>query len=128
MIARAASGLWLCTLTQHAWSDLLSSRERKFETDAMMRLSTIEARDDLAMRLNDLFDQEILEEASCRVQLETPPHYWEIFQLLAVEGLSGSEVAKRFDLKVATVFAIRSKVQTRLREAIRKLEGVEALP
>ena len=66
-------------------------------------LESVEAREDLAQRLNELFDQEVLEEASFRVRLEMPPHYWDVFQQLAVEGLSGSEVAQR--MKIVGNFA-----------------------
>ena len=41
---------------------------------------------------------------------------WDAFQLLAIEGRSGAEVARQLNMKVATVFVARSKVQRMLRE------------
>jgi dipeptidase D len=86
---------------------------------AVQTLASLEARDDLATRLEQEFDRELLDEATLRVQLRTTPEKWEVFRLLALEGLSGDEVARRVDMKVATVYVVRSKVQKMLQEEIR---------
>jgi RNA polymerase sigma factor (sigma-70 family) len=118
---------WLRTLTQHAWSDFVEARQRggrasgDSATDAA--LQTIPARDDLVARLDEQFDQEILEEASARVQLRIDPVSWEAFRLQAVEGLSGAETARRLQRTVAAVFKARTRVQGMLRDEVGKLEG-----
>ena len=45
-----------------------------------------------------------------------------LFELLAIQGCSGAEVAERLKMKVATVFVARSKVQRMLREELARLE------
>jgi RNA polymerase sigma-70 factor (ECF subfamily) len=118
---------WLRTLTQHAWSDFVEARQRggrasgDSATDAA--LHTLPARDDLVNRLEEQFDQEVLEEATARVQLRIDPVTWEAFHLLAVEGLSGAEAAHRLGRTVAAVFKARTRVQGMLREEVARLEG-----
>ena len=57
-----------------------------------------------------------------RVRLRVEPRTWDAFQLLAIEGRSGAEVAQRLQMKVATVFVARSKVQRMLREEVSRLD------
>ena len=82
----------------------------------------IEARDDLARRLLDAADEELLKEAAARVRLRVDPKTWEAFNLLAVEGRTGADAAKLIGMKVATVFVARSRVQRMLREELARLD------
>jgi RNA polymerase sigma factor (sigma-70 family) len=117
---------WLKTVTHHAWLDHLSHKRKAGEgagsQSELDLLLTVEARDDLARRLADAADQELLKEAAIRVRLRVEPRTWEAFHLLAVEGLSGAVVAERLGMKVATVFVARSKVQRMLREEVSRLD------
>jgi RNA polymerase sigma-70 factor (ECF subfamily) len=118
---------YLKTLTNYALCDFLESRKRPGAagaggSTALERLHTIAARDDLLDGLKAAFDQELVEEAMQRVRPRVEPHTWEAFNLTAIEGLSGAEVAHQLGLKVATVFKARSKVQRMLREEICKLD------
>jgi RNA polymerase sigma factor (sigma-70 family) len=117
---------WLRTLTQHAWSDFVSTWKRPplgtGDSEVWNRLEGVQARDDLLARLESEFDQELLAEAAARVRLRVEPRTWEAFRLTAIESLSGSAVAERLDMKVATVFRARSIVQKMVRDEIRKLE------
>ena len=64
---------WLKTLTQHAWSDFLESRQRaglgSGDSQVAAWLHSLEARDDLVQQLEAEFDRELLEEAMARVRL-----------------------------------------------------------
>jgi hypothetical protein len=55
-------------------------------------------------------------------RLRVEPRTWDAFHLLAIEGRSGAEVARHLEMKVATVFVARSKVQRMLREEVMRLE------
>jgi RNA polymerase sigma factor (sigma-70 family) len=120
---------WLKTLTHHAWQDYLESQRKPGQGggshSAMARLEAIEARDDLVRRMAEAFDEESFKEAAARVRLRVDPRTWDAFQLLAIEGRSGAEVAGRLEMKVATVYVARSKVQRMLREEVRRLEPEE---
>src|SRR5262249_45109145 len=117
---------YLKTLTNYALCDYLEGRKRHGAAAggsvALEVLQTAPAREDLIQGLNDAFDQELLEEAMQRVQQRVEAHTWEAFRLTALEGMSGAEAAQKLNLKVATVFKARSKVQRMLQDEIRKLD------
>src|SRR5262245_57824932 len=87
---------WLKTVTRHAWNDLQEGQKAGTtgagDSQVIGVLASVEARDNLEARLEREFDNELVEEASRRVQLRVAPQKWEVFRLLAVEGLSGEEV------------------------------------
>ena len=117
---------YLKTLTNYAMIDFLESRKRPGAAAggsvALEVLHTVEAREDLERRLNQAFDQELLEEAMELVKARVEPHTWEAFRLTAIDGLSGAEVAEKLEMKVATVFKARSKVQQMLQEEVKRLD------
>jgi RNA polymerase sigma factor (sigma-70 family) len=117
---------WLKTLTRRAWQ-AYSVKQRKAgrgsgDESGMDVLTNLTAREDLAKRLEEAFDQELLKEATNLVKLRVEPRTWDAFELLALKGLSGTEVATQLKMKVATVFVARSKVQRMLREELVRLE------
>ena len=117
---------WLKTVAHHAWRDFEDSR-RRVQSVAGNRqvqevMTTLEAREDLAQKLEEAFDLELLEAAKVRVRLRVAPHTWEAFRLTALEGLPVAEVAARVRLQVAMVYVAKSKVQKMLQEEIGKLE------
>jgi RNA polymerase sigma-70 factor (ECF subfamily) len=117
---------WLKTVAHHAWRDFADSRRcaRRGADDSEVqeRMLTVEAREDLAQRLEAAFDLELLEAAKVQVRLRVAPHTWEAFRLLALEGRPVAEVAARVQLQVALVYLAKSRVQKMLQEEIGKLE------
>jgi RNA polymerase sigma-70 factor (ECF subfamily) len=118
---------WLKTLTHHAWCDYLESRRRAGGDakgpETQERLETLEAREDLLKALEESFDFELLEEAQARVRLRVTPRDWQIFEDLTVAGRSGPAVAEKLKMSVSAVLMAKSRVQKKLREEIRRLEG-----
>jgi RNA polymerase sigma-70 factor (ECF subfamily) len=118
---------WLKTVVHHAWRDFLDSRQRRDagsgDTRVLELLQTVQARDHLVERLDEEFSRDLLDEALARVRARVHPHTWEAFRLLAREGLSGAAVARALEMKVATVYVARSKVQKMLQEEVRRLRG-----
>ena len=117
---------WLKTVAHHAWRDFENSR-RPMQTTAGVSqvqdlLSTLEAREDLAHKLEEAFDYELLEAAKVQVRLRVAPHTWEAFRLVAIERLPVVEVAAKVHMQVAMVYVAKSKVQKMLQEEIGKLE------
>src|SRR4051794_2228824 len=123
--ARSFRG-WLRTVAHHAWRDFVDGRRhaRPAAGDGQARelMLTLEAREDLARKLEEAFDLELLDAAKLRVRLRVAPHTWEAFRLAALEGLPVAEVAARVHLQVAVVYVAKSKVQKMLEEEIGKLE------
>jgi RNA polymerase sigma-70 factor (ECF subfamily) len=117
---------WLKTVAHHAWRDFEDSRRHPQpaagDSQVEELMLTLEAREDLAQKLEEAFDLELLEAAKVRVRLRVAPHTWEAFRLVALEDLPVAEVAARVSLQVAMVYVAKSKVQRMLREEIGKLE------
>src|SRR5262245_3191722 len=97
---------WLKTVARNAWSDFWSGRKAAAVggSQAVELLQTVEAREDLVQRLNDEFDQDVLDEATARVRQRVTPQTWRAFELTAMEGRSGADAAAALGMKVATVF------------------------
>ena len=120
---------FLRTMAHNACKDYLDSRQRAVaaSADAAVHavLESVEAREDLAARLEEAFDLERLEMAQARVRQRIEPHTWEAFRLTALEGQSGADAAAVLHMQVGTVFKAKSKVQQMLREEIERLEREE---
>lgn len=119
---------WLKTITRHAWSDAWSDRKKTVAaggSETWTLLQTLEAREDLVRRLEELFDRELFDEAAARVQARVLPRTWEAFERTALGGESGAEVAMALGMKVAAVFVARSKVQRMLQEELQKLDRAD---
>ena len=118
---------WLKTLTHHAWCDFLEGRKRAAAGSGDSRvldvLRTVAARNDLEKHLEEEFDRELLDQAMARVRQRVAPHTWDAFRLVALDGWSGVQAAEQLQMKVATVFVAKSKVQKMLREEVHELES-----
>jgi RNA polymerase sigma factor (sigma-70 family) len=117
---------WLFAVARNAWSDIRESRRRagwgSGDSHVQRLLEEQADRDGLLEALDQEFQVEVYEEAQARVQLRVTRQTWQAFQLLAVEGLSGAEVAARLHMKVAAVYVAKNRVQKMLQEEVRKLE------
>jgi RNA polymerase sigma-70 factor (ECF subfamily) len=117
---------YLKTLARYAWCDFLEANKAPGAgsggSDVLKLLETVAAGDDLVQHLNEQFDQELLALAQDQVRQRVEPHTWDAFRLTALEGLSGADAAAQLDMKVATVFKAKSKVQKMLQEEIARLE------
>jgi RNA polymerase sigma factor (sigma-70 family) len=120
---------WLRTLVNNACRDFMADRRRSIgalargAADEVELIQTVEARDDLARRLEAEFDLELLEEAQRRVRRRVAPRTWEAYRLTAIEGLSGAEAAGRLGMKLAAVFVSRSHMTKQLQCEVKALES-----
>jgi RNA polymerase sigma-70 factor (ECF subfamily) len=118
---------WLKTIAHRAWQKYVAALRRpghgSGDSDMVRLLSTVEARDDLAARLDREFDLELLEGAMAAVQARVEPATWEAFRLLALEKLSGEEAARALGVSVDAAFKAKSNVTKRLREEMKRLEN-----
>jgi RNA polymerase sigma-70 factor (ECF subfamily) len=117
---------WLKTLARHAVSDFCDARGRSAAaggSQAVELFQSVTAREELVQRLEEEFDQEILEEAIARVRARVTAKTWRVFELTAREGRSGAETAAALEMTVAAVFVAKARVQKLLQDEIRQLEG-----
>ncbi len=114
---------WLKVITYHALSDLIAGRSRAIGDQHAPGFETVEARDDLERRLDELFDRELLEHAMIRVRAQVAATTWKAFWMVAFEGHSGAEASQLIGIPVASVFLAKHRVQKSIRKEIARLEG-----
>jgi RNA polymerase sigma-70 factor (ECF subfamily) len=117
---------WLRTLTEHACSDFFAERQRVVhasgDSEVLEMLNSAPARADLLARLEEEFDQELMGEALARVRLRVEPQTWEAFRLMATEGLSGEDAARRLGMRLTAAFKAKSRVLRLVRDEVARLE------
>ena len=59
------------------------------------------------------------------VRSDVAPDTWQAFELSAIEGISNDEVARRSGKSIGTVYAARSRVMKRLRDAVAEMDASE---
>lgn len=120
---------WLKTITYRSWCQFARTRSKPGGglggDQNLDQLCSAEAGADFLQLLQQEGDRELLEKAMELVRLRVQPHTWEAFRLLAIEGLSGAEVAEKLQMKAGTAFVARSKVQRMLHEEVKMLDGGE---
>ncbi len=121
---------FLRTVTQGALIDGLAARGPIVAgggSEVLQSLTSVEARVDLAQRLEEEYDRELLAKAMERVQQRVLRHNWEAFRLTAVEGLTGAETADRLHMQVAAVYVAKSSVMKMLKEELVVLDEEPSL-
>jgi RNA polymerase sigma factor (sigma-70 family) len=117
---------WLRTIAHNAWLRFVQERQGSAhgsgDSQAQAMLESAEARDDLARRLEEEFDLELLQTAMAAVRLRVKPSTWEAFHMLAIEHKSGTEAALVLGVSEDLVFKARSNVTKLIREEMQKME------
>jgi RNA polymerase sigma-70 factor (ECF subfamily) len=117
---------WLKTLTHHAWHDFVTEANYRNrgsgDTGVLQKLQSLEARTDLARRVEAEFDKELLEMAMANVQPRVAGNTWEAFKLTAMEQLPPQEVADKLGMRVSQVYLAKHRVQKLIQEEIQSLD------
>lgn len=114
---------WLHTIARHAWSDFVTDRRKQaVEGDPSDVLESAQAREDLEQRLAEVFDLELLEEATSRVKARVEEKTWEAFRRMAMLEEPAAVVSAALSMPIASVFKARSNIQKMLQEEIASLE------
>jgi RNA polymerase sigma-70 factor (ECF subfamily) len=118
---------WLKTLTHHAWHDFVTEAGYRTrgsgDTAVLNHLQSVEAREDLAARVEATFDRELLDLAMARARDRVAANTWDAFKLVALDQLPPQQVADQLGLRVSQVYLAKHRVQKLLQEEIRALEG-----
>src|SRR4051794_16629140 len=117
---------WLRRVTQNALIDLIrevKKSPRSFGDASMLEaLESLEAANDLEQGLEQEFRQDLFDQAMVLVRLRVEPKNWNAFELLAIEGKSGKEVAQRLGMSVGAVYMAKSRIVDMLEAEVRRLE------
>jgi len=118
---------WLKTIAWRSWVDFLKAQNRNVvrpsSLELLEKLDTLEARDDLMLRLEDEANREILEIAVGRVRSRVKESTFEAFRLMTFEGLTGVEVSQKLDMQVGSVFVAKSRVDKMISDEVVLLES-----
>lgn len=121
---------WLKTLTHHAWHDFVTEAGYRTrgsgDTSVIDQLQSIEAREDLATRVEETFDKELLEMALTRARERVAENTWLAFKLSALDGVPPQAVADQLSVRVSQVYLAKHRVQKLVQEEVRALEGSES--
>ncbi|MCA8987576.1 MAG: sigma-70 family RNA polymerase sigma factor [Planctomycetaceae bacterium] len=116
---------WLRRITENAVKDYFREiKAAKRNADLVNPLEELEglpAQEDLATRLCQEFDLELLEIAKQRVRQRVEEHRWEAWRLTAVERMDGQEVASQLKMQLPTVYSSRYQVQKLIAEEVEQL-------
>lgn len=118
---------WLKTLTHHAWHDFVTEAGYRTrgsgDTSVLDQLQSVEAREDLAARVEATFDRELLEMALVRARGRVAENTWMAFKLSALDGVAPQMVADQIGIRVSQVYLAKHRVQKLVQEEIRAMEG-----
>jgi RNA polymerase sigma factor (sigma-70 family) len=121
---------WLKTLTHHAWHDFVTEAGYRTrgsgDTSVLDQLQSVEAREDLAARVEATFDKELLEMALLRAKSRVADTTWQAFKLAALDGIPPQTVADQLGVRVSQVYLAKHRLQKLVQEEIRAIEGVPA--
>lgn len=116
---------WLRTVTVRACNRFVLKESRaagRKDVSSLRLLEEAPARQELARRLEEAFDAELLEQAMQTVRGSVAPHTWEAFRLTALLHQSGAEAARQLAMPVMHVYVARQRVQIRLRQEVKRLQ------
>ena len=118
---------WLKTVTRNAISAWKKKHQKPGQghgdTAMLSRLHSVEAREDLELRLQAEYDAELKDLAILRVRMRVQPRTWNAFRMTAIESISGKDAAAKLDMQVAHVYVAKSEVLKLLNEEIRRLDN-----
>lgn len=115
---------WLKTVVHNVWHDFATARRRKIGSGSSAEgLTEVPARDDLARRLEETYDQELLDWAMGGVKVRVAATTWAAFERTAIGQEPPQAVADALGIGVELVYVHKSKVTRLIREAIRAADG-----
>lgn len=117
---------WLSRVTKNAILKALSRgpRDRAMGgSDLLPLLEDLESPDDAAERLITLeYRRELYLRAVAVVRDQVQNETWQVFELTVLDGLTVEETVARTGIAKGCVYAGRSRVMRRLKDAVRRLE------
>jgi RNA polymerase sigma-70 factor (ECF subfamily) len=116
---------WLRTVTVRACNRFVLKENRaagRKDPPSLRLIDEAPARQELARRIEEVFDEELLEQAMKSVRGVVAPNTWEAFRLMALLHQSGAEAARQLGMPVMHVYVARQRVQMRLRQEVGRLQ------
>ena len=123
---------WLRRIADNALLNLVTrqlSRRGTGGTSAQVSLAQ-RVRPDQASKLewDRQHQQHLFLSAASRVQSEVDDEHWRIFWQTHVDGVSIQHAARQSGRSIGSVYAIRSRIVRRLRDAVERIERLDQTP
>jgi RNA polymerase sigma factor (sigma-70 family) len=122
---------WLRTVTTRACGRFMLRETRSAGQkgeQALRRIEEMPARQELARRIEEIFDSELLRQAMDTVREAVEPHTWEAFRLTAIQQFSAAEVGPHVGMPVMHVYVARQRVQRMLQREVERLQRLSDGP
>ncbi len=120
---------YLRRATENAISDFLSQKNRRENAEGgssiLSWMQSVEARDDLASRLQEVYDLELLERAMTDVQQRVNNTRWQAWYQTTVKQRANVEVSSELGISIGTLYAAKNQVANLVRDEIQRLEHPE---
>ncbi len=116
---------WLLTLAHHRLCDFFQRSQR--QTPGSGDLATVQMLDAVPARdEEDIWNRDYERQLFLLAEEHVRPAFsdatWQAFQLAAVEGKSGQEVAQTLGISVAAVYLAKSRVMVKLKAEVQRLQ------
>ncbi len=114
---------WMKTIARRCFAQLVHHYARNPVSGA----ATIENNDVACEKLVDSFDQEAQRElfnlSASAVKSRVAESTWQAFELTAIQGIPGAQVAEQLGMQLPNVYVARGRVQRMISEMIAELDG-----
>ena len=121
---------WLRRVVRNAILNALSRQPRDGAAGGSVALDLLHQHtnvdDDSASQIEIEYRRELYLQAARLVRSDVNAETWQAFELTVVEGLSVEDVARKLGKTSGNVYAARSRIMRRLREAVQALEQMES--
>lgn len=109
---------WLRATATNTWRDIKNAERR---TPNHVSLDEV-GDESLSEAVKEQFDLEVLELARAYTREEVTDQTWEIFCAIADHGQESADIAKELGINLQAVYAAKSRVLTKLKNWVRRLE------
>lgn len=121
---------WLRRVTKNAIINALSRspRDRAAGGSSVQALleSAPQPDDETEQEVETEYRRELYLQAASIVRRDVQPETWQAFESTVIDGQNIEHTASQLDKSVGTIYAARSRVMRRLREAVRELEELDS--
>jgi RNA polymerase sigma-70 factor, ECF subfamily len=115
---------WLLRVARNATINMLTRRpmDRGVGGATVVGADQAEAESDFDSQIDEEYRRQLFRLAAEQVQARSDETTWRAFAMTTIEGLSIAEVSVKLGRTEAVIYASRSRIMRRLRDAVKKLE------
>jgi RNA polymerase sigma-70 factor, ECF subfamily len=115
---------WLLRIARNATINMLTRRpmDRAVGGTGILEADIAESECHLDSQIDHEYRRQLFRLAAEQVQAQSDETTWQAFALTTIEGISIAEASRKLDRTEAVIYASRSRIMRRLRDAVKRLE------